>query len=156
MDLGKLTKQIDMWYNCWFRLRGAYQAWADEHGIPYNTLFVIREISLNPNGCTQKKICDGIVLSKQTVSAILAKLEESGLIYRKSDEGDKRNNLVSFTEKGLEYSDSILTELLKSDIKTYGNIGQSDLQKLIEGGSALADEMARSFYHQKNGQKDIK
>jgi len=141
-----LIKQIEKWYQCWFRLRGAYQGWADDHGISYNALFVVREIYRTPNGCTQKQICEGIVLSKQTVSSILDKLEKDEIIVRKASEEDRRKKLVCFTEKGQKYADELLSQLAKSDIESYGSVHPKDLQRLIQGGTALADAFDKSFY----------
>ena len=140
-----VEEQITAWYNCWFRLRGAYQLWSDKEGITYNTLFVLYEINKHPEGCTQKQICDALVLSKQTVSAILKKLESDEYISRETHLKDKRNNQVCFTEKGSAYAKPILARMFELEKEAYASVENYKITEIIQGGTELATALEKSF-----------
>ena len=140
----RLAEQIGAWYNCWFRLRGVYQAWAEKNGLTYNTLFTLYEIDKHVDGCTQKQLCDYLMLSKQTVSAILKKLEQSGYIIRKSGVGDRRKNQVTFTPTGKAYAQPILAGLKQMELDGYGMLSEEALDEIVAVATNLADSLEKS------------
>jgi len=82
----QIRREIDEYYENWFRINRAYDRWAQRHGTSDNTLFALYTISAcGDRGCTQRHICNEILLPKQTVSFILSKLEKQGLLRRRED-----------------------------------------------------------------------
>lgn len=51
---------------------------------------------------TQTKLCGALFLSKQTVNSALKKLENRGYLRMESMSGDRRNKLLSLTDRGEE------------------------------------------------------
>ncbi len=51
---------------------------------------------------TQTKLCSALFLSKQTVNSALKKLESRGYLRMESMSGDRRNKLLSLTDRGEE------------------------------------------------------
>ena len=51
---------------------------------------------------TQTKLCGALFLSKQTVNSALKKLESRGYLRMESMSGDRRNKLLSLTDRGEE------------------------------------------------------
>ena len=49
---------------------------------------------------TQTKLCGALFLSKQTVNSALKKLESRGYLRMESMSGDRRNKLLSLTDRG--------------------------------------------------------
>ena len=60
----------------------------------------ILEFLAEKDGCEQKEIALGCDLEPATVTGILGRMEQAGLIYREKKEGNRRSLFVYLTEKG--------------------------------------------------------
>ena len=60
----------------------------------------ILEFLLEHNACNQKEIALGCALDKSTVTSLLSRMAEEGLITRATPSEDRRRALVCLTEKG--------------------------------------------------------
>ena len=56
------------------------------------------------NGCMQKELAFGCQIEQATLTGILERMEEKGLIIRKTKEKNRRSSYVFFTDKGMEYA----------------------------------------------------
>jgi DNA-binding MarR family transcriptional regulator len=54
---------------------------------------------VNQSGLTQKEIADRLGLEGPTLIPVIDKMEKGGLVIRKVDAGDRRNNRIYRTEK---------------------------------------------------------
>ena len=81
---------------------------------------------------SQKELADETGLAKNTITAMLKKMEINNLIRRIADENDKRKSLVILTEhaKSLKKcSDKILDKMLK---KMYKDFSEEEINKFEE------------------------
>lgn len=62
----------------------------------------------NQNGLTQKEIADRLGLEGPTLIPIIDKMEQEGLLVRKVDPDDRRNNRIYRTEKADELWDRMI------------------------------------------------
>jgi MarR family transcriptional regulator for hemolysin len=60
---------------------------------------VIGTLALVKNGMTQKEIASTIGIEASTIVPIIDKLEEQGIVIRRSDHHDRRNNMIFLTGK---------------------------------------------------------
>ncbi len=60
---------------------------------------VIRVLALVKDGMTQKEIANRIGIEAPTIVPIIDKLEEQGIVIRRPDQNDRRNNLIFLTDK---------------------------------------------------------
>lgn len=60
----------------------------------------ILEFLLGNNGCTQKEIGRGCALDKSTVTSLISRMEDGGLIRREADDKDRRVTRIYLTELG--------------------------------------------------------
>lgn len=141
----KLRKEIDAYYENWFRLNKAYAAWAQRRGTTDNLLFALYEIFSAPDGCTQQMICKKLFLPKQTVSFLLAKLEKQGYITRTENLKDRRNKLVFLTKEGEKYAHETLGALDRAEIRAYKSMEPHMREAFNEGLRAFADALTKSF-----------
>lgn len=81
---------------------------------------VIMFLSLEDN-VSQDTISEYLVLDKGTIAKTLAKLEEKGLVQRTVNQQNRRENIVSLTERG------------KKEVKTVQDIGKGWEYSLMEG-----------------------
>jgi len=94
---------------------------------------------VNQNGLTQKEIADRLGLEGPTLIPIIDKMEKEGLVIRKVDSDDRRNNRIYRTEKADELWDKMLKCALKirqisvKDIpKRDINIMRNVLEKILQ------------------------
>lgn len=52
------------------------------------------------DGCTQKQLGEGCALDKSTVTSLLARMEQQGLVCRRTAADDRRVSLVCLTDTG--------------------------------------------------------
>ncbi len=60
---------------------------------------VIGTLALIKDGMTQKEIASTIGIEASTIVPIIDKLEEQGIVIRRSDHNDRRNNMIFLTDK---------------------------------------------------------
>ena len=60
---------------------------------------VIGTLALIKDGMTQKEIASTIGIEASTIVPIIDKLEEQGIVIRRSDHNDRRNNMIFLTGK---------------------------------------------------------
>lgn len=70
-------------------------------------------ILVNQNGLTQKEIADRLGLEGPTLIPIIDKMEKEGLVVRKADPSDRRNNRIYRTEKADALWDKMIECALK-------------------------------------------
>jgi MarR family transcriptional regulator, transcriptional regulator for hemolysin len=70
-------------------------------------------ILVNQNGLTQREIADRLGLEGPTLIPIIDKMEKEGLVIRKVDSDDRRNNRIYRTGK----SDELWEKMLKCALK---------------------------------------
>ena len=68
----------------------------------------ILEFLNSHNNAYQRQIADGCLLEPSTLSLILSKMEDAGLISRGSSGSNRKNRIVSLTPKGMEMADKVI------------------------------------------------
>lgn len=86
---------------CWHSISRMYNQKAMIEGITTSIGFVLININSN-EGTPATKIAPMMGLESRSLTRILKKMENKGLIFKKSDEKDKRSVRVYLTEKGRE------------------------------------------------------
>jgi len=73
----------------------------EDYGINASQLHLLFEISHQKN-INQEKIATRCNIDKGAVARSIRKLEEKGLVTRQIDDANRRQNIISLTEKGEE------------------------------------------------------
>lgn len=110
-------------YSAWAQGTALYGKWASLHGISYTELSILYALSYM-GSVTQKTICNLYGLPKQTVHNGISDFEKRGYIKSEINESDKREKIISFTELGDEYCQSILSPLFQIEEYICRNIDQ--------------------------------
>lgn len=143
-----MEKFIRAYYDFWFGVNEAYEQWAKQWGLHSNALFVLYTIHERPEDCTQRMICEQLLLPKQTINTILDGLEKKGLVFREPAKTDKRNKLVRLTESGQQYADELLKALAEAEGAALGAMNDSQRQAFIEGSQLFLQELRGAFAQQ--------
>ena len=96
----KLSKQLCFpLYACSREMIKLYKPWLDELGLTY-TQYITMMVLWEHKAMTVKALGQELFLDSGTLTPLLKKLEEKGLVVRHRDRNDKRTVHISLTEKG--------------------------------------------------------
>ncbi|WMJ72251.1 MarR family transcriptional regulator [Cytophagaceae bacterium ABcell3] len=107
---------------CWHAISRMYNEQGQAKGLTTATGYVLLNINVK-KGTPATKIAPMIGMEPRSLTRMLKNLEEEGLVYRESDEKDKRMVNVFLTEKGKEKR-----EVARNVVKKFNN----HLRKEIE------------------------
>ena len=125
-----LTDEQKFW-EVWGQANGLYSTWAASKNINYYLLFVLYALE-GQKAMTQKKICTCTGLTKQTVNSVIRSLKENGYIKLSPGLGDRREKQIALTEKGVAYSDELLTPLRRLEHRALQIMGGERAQQMID------------------------
>lgn len=108
-----------------------YRLWAKKCNINYNALLILYTLN-DYNVCTQKQICEWWALPKQTVHGILLDYEKKGYLTTITNTENKRERLISFTEAGKVFSNSVLSKLHCMEERAMEQLGPERCRQLID------------------------
>lgn len=81
------------------RMRGATGEQAEKHGIGLRDYIVLSALDKTPN-LTQVELAKALGLDRTTLMSQLDRLEQTGLVVRRSDPRDRRIRIPEITEAG--------------------------------------------------------
>ncbi len=85
--------------------------------------------------CEQKTIAKGCDLDPASVTGILGRMEDRGLIMRKTHPGNRRSLFVSMTEEGhtyVQYIEKIFKKIDSIALKDFTNEEKTELFRLLD------------------------
>ncbi len=105
----------------------------NDFGINSTQLHLLFEIS-KQNDLNQDKISSRCNIDKGAVARSIKKLEEMGLVLRKIDDDNRRQNKISLTEKGKETLDETIALLDKFEDEVFDEdiIEKAKLQQALK------------------------
>lgn len=127
-DIGKLLADVN---TAIIKVRGAYALWCKEQGITYHELLIcysIRDFGV----CTQKQICEQYLLPKQTIHNTIMDLQRRGLVELKTSETNWREKVITLTEQGKDYYESIMGPLGVFEEHAVLQMGEEQLHHMAE------------------------
>ncbi len=104
-------------------------------------------------GITQKHIADMIFVEAPTLVPVIDRMEKDGYLTRKSDPGDRRNNLIFMTKKSKDIVDPIIDCVLEIRNMGLNKISKKDMEvakRALEQITINTEE----FIRQKGGKTD--
>ena len=102
-------------YACSREMIKLYKPWLDEIGLTY-TQYITMMVLWEHKSMTVKELGQELFLDSGTLTPLLKKLEDKGLVSRRRSERDERNLIVTITEAGEDMKDRALhipTEMAK-------------------------------------------
>ncbi|MCZ2443484.1 MAG: MarR family transcriptional regulator, partial [Flavobacteriales bacterium] len=107
----------------WHSINRMYNQRGVEYDLTTSTGFVLLNID-SQNGIPATKIAPLLGMEPRSLSRMLKTLEEKGLIYRQSDNKDKRLVRIFLTEDGKEKKD-----IAKQTVKQFNHVVQQAVSK---------------------------
>ena len=135
---------IAAYYDFWFGMNEVYEQWAKKRGLTANGLFVLYAVH-QQESCTQRMICEQLLLPKQTVNTILDGFERKGYLYRAPSAEDKRSKRIVLTEAGQAYTDGILAELAQAETAALSAMTAAERQSFIRTSHLFLRQLRAAF-----------
>ena len=98
-----------------------------QHGLSGGQWKVILSLSIQ-NGLSQKDLAERIFVDSTTLVPIIDGMEKKGLVERRTDSKDRRNNNVFLTAKSESFVDPIIQIILRMRKIFFKNISENDLE----------------------------
>ena len=104
----RLSKQLCFpLYACSREMIKLYKPWLDELGLTY-TQYITMMVLWEHKSMTVKMLGQELFLDSGTLTPLLKKLEDKGLVTRRRSSRDERNLIVTITEAGEAMKDAAL------------------------------------------------
>lgn len=84
------------------------------------------------NGSMQKDIAKGCQIDPATLTGILERMEEKGLVERRMMKGNRRSSYVFLTERGWENGKKIADIFLEIETKVFKGIKEKDREQFMD------------------------
>lgn len=126
-----MSTTIEQYYEHWWKIEQAFAFWASQHNTNPKALFTIAQLYHYPQGCNQGELCEKLAFPKQTLSSILQKFEQNGIISREIHPADRRNKLVKLTPKGIEETADMIKKLASYEIAVYQSFTPEEREALL-------------------------
>jgi MarR family transcriptional regulator for hemolysin len=79
---------------------------------------------------TQRELAEAVGIREATLTHHLNGMEESGLVSRRRDPGNRRVQVVELTEAGVALFDRLLTAAAEFDVRLRGGISDAEVLRL--------------------------
>ena len=86
----------------------------------------VLEFLLENDGCTQKEIGKGCALDKSTVTGLLSRMAETGLLVRGDGEADRRESRIRLTARGKELAQAVKEICRSVDQKAWEGVSAEE------------------------------
>lgn len=97
-------------------------------------------INFNEN-VSQSMIVNTMRVPKQTINNIIMNLYKEGYLEYKSNEKDKRQKIISLTNRGGEYASKLLEPMMTFNENIYKKLGKERVQTMIKYNKDLLKEI---------------
>ncbi len=132
----KIKEQIRMMNYAVDGIVSVYSVLAKKCGLSYNGLMVLYVIE-EYRKCTQKHICQILQLSKSTVHSILLDFVKNKYVILKTEEGNKKEKLITLTPIGEIYLEEVMNKVHKVEIEAMKKIGENMCLQLVKSNIAF-------------------
>ncbi len=121
-------KAIDSTFS---KMNRIYIKWAQRRGV--NSYIVRFLYALSIDGfITQRHYIEENQIPKQTVNNVIMLLKKDGYISMNTNEVDRREKIISLTEKGRVFSEELLNPLFQIEKAVVEDMGEECMRQLIK------------------------
>ena len=131
-----------------FAMRRMYNLIAQEIGITQGIGYAL--INVGTEGMPATKIGPLMGMTSSSLSRMLKKMEDDGMIYRKPDQEDKRIVRIFLTEEGKKLKDKIKEFVLEFNGKLFKKVALKDLQTFERVNNAIKEQVKLEINIRKN------
>ena len=117
----------------WHKVSRLYNQKASDYGVSTSVGFIL--LNVDKEGTPSTQLGPKMGMEPTSLSRTLKSMEESGLIYRKAAEDDKRKVLIFLTDEGVEkrriarqvildFNEHVIAAVPKGKLKTFFEVAE--------------------------------
>lgn len=117
----------------WHKTSRLYNQKANEYGVSISVGFIL--LNIDKEGTPSTQLGPKMGMEPTSLSRTLKTMEENGLIYRKTDDVDKRKVLIFLTPQGVEkrkiarqvvldFNDHVMSRIPKGKLKVFFEVAE--------------------------------
>ncbi len=137
MDMPSEAKRLD---DIWQSIDSVYEYYAKQLGLNSTTLYLLHIIHTS-EPCTQKQICDIMMLPKQTVNTIVRDYQNKGLLETTESLEDRRQKHIRLTRRGKDYCNQILPPVAEAEAYAMAQFTDDERSMMF----TLMEKYSKSF-----------
>lgn len=125
-----ISNKLRRYNNLYSEITAVYHDMAVKLGITDSAVMILYNICSFGESLPLSEICRCSGLSKQTVNSSIRKLEEEGIVYLEAIDGKSKK--VCLTEKGKQYTEKTILQMMRIEDSIYTSWADEDLEKYLE------------------------
>lgn len=137
MDMPSEAKRFD---DIWQSIDSVYEYYAKQLGLNSTTLYLLHIIHTSES-CTQKQICDIMMLPKQTVNTIVRDYQNKGLLETTESPEDRRQKYIRLTQQGKDYCNQVLPPVAEAEAYAMAQFTEDERKMMF----ILMEKYSKSF-----------
>lgn len=131
------------------KIRGAYAAWCRQNGVNYHEMLILYSLYIDDIR-TQKAISQAYGVPKQTINNLIRALQAKGYLTLAPNASNRQERILTLTESGLRYAESILLPLLALEESAIYAMGAEAVRQMVDMalryGAILEKAMREASY----------
>ena len=121
----------EMW-DCWRDVSVAYSTFAKNMGVDTSELYVVDALWDEPEGLSQRAICEVCDMGKQTISAICKRLAARDVVVARASQADKRERIMTLTDEGREQWHLHVERMRELEVKAAAAISPEEAELFVK------------------------
>jgi DNA-binding MarR family transcriptional regulator len=101
----------------------------------------------NTSGMSYKELGERTLITKGTLTGVIDRLEQKGLVERARNDGDKRSFFVRLTPQGEDLFREVFPKVVEHGKQLFARYGAADFDQLDEVLGTLRQRMADASSH---------
>jgi DNA-binding MarR family transcriptional regulator len=122
-----------------FAMRRMYNLLAAENGITQGIGYAL--VNIGKDGIPSTKIAPMMGMTASSLSRLLKKMEDDGLVYKGEDKIDKRVTLIFLTKKGIEIKKQVEEVVLDFNHRLMKKLNKKDLTGFVKVNEIIRDQV---------------
>lgn len=118
--------------DCWRDVSVAYSAFAKNMGVDTSELYVVDALWDEPEGLSQRAICEVCDMGKQTISAICKRLAARDVVVARASQADKRERIMTLTDEGREQWHLPVERMRELEVKAAAAISPEEAELFVK------------------------
>lgn len=131
-----VAPDINAFYDAFLELYIAanrtYERFAKHHGETPNALYLFDALLDHPEGVSPAHVCELFDLPKQTVSSLVARQQQRGLVRSAPSPTDGRSKLCVLTPEGEAYARPIVEEMRAAEARCLKHFTPAELAGALD------------------------
>jgi MarR family transcriptional regulator, 2-MHQ and catechol-resistance regulon repressor len=116
------------------------------HGLTHAQFDIIATLGNTP-GMSYKELGERTLITKGTLTGVIDRLEQKGLVARELNRGDKRSWFVRLTPQGEQVFRDVFPQVVEHGKKLFASYGAADFDQLDDVLGTLRRRMAEASAH---------